>query len=390
MIGADTGFSTLTRCGCAAILALLGLWAGNAAAQQQPVVIITVDVESNEYRALPKQLDTICAGGVQCGMLEIARMLEARHMAGTFFLNVYESKAWGAPALRAIAQELQKRGHDVALHTHPQWMYDPHRVYMYQYTLDEQMRIVGDGVRLLREWTGLPVVAHRTGAYSANADTMEALGRNGITLDFSFFPGAAECHLDGLGLPINLPGAVGKVEEIPVTVYERLERPAGLGRLLPAHRASGKIDVNSMDDESQALPALNTVVAAHTPYIVLFLHSFSFMRAPRAANQPPQPDEQAIHIFQKLLDGVAAMHLEVVTSRQIVERGGLGSPAKSGGESRLPEAQITVPSIKYIARVERSSSKAAKLVAGCVALLGTTWLLWWRLRRRNRSPALHG
>ena len=131
----------------AGLFAALCLWIGVATAH--PAVIVTVDVESTENLPLPQQVDMVCAGGVRCGLLQIARMLEEHKLAGTFFLDVYEYKAWGEPTLRSIAQQLQNRGHDVALHTHPQWAYDPHRPYMYDYTLDEQTRIVAEVERRL-------------------------------------------------------------------------------------------------------------------------------------------------------------------------------------------------------------------------------------------------
>jgi peptidoglycan/xylan/chitin deacetylase (PgdA/CDA1 family) len=357
-------------------------------ANARPAVIVTVDVESTESLPLPQQIDPVCDGGVRCGLLQIAYLLEQRRLAGTFFLNVYEYKAWGEPTLRNIARQLHSRGHDVALHTHPQWAYDPQRHYMYDYTLDEQTRIVADGVRLLREWTGLPVVAHRAGAYSANQDSIVALARNGITLDASLFPGERHCRLNELGLPVNFPGQIGGVTEIPVTVYERHERPAGLGHLLPPHVVLGKIDVNAMDDEHQAVAALRSVSAANLPFVVIFLHSFSFENAPGRVGGAPLANERAMRIFQALLDEMSAQQVPVITARDVADQHNVsaddGASGKPSDRMPVPRAEIVVPTLKYAVRVLRSFSTGTRVAIGCTALLSTVAMLWW-LRRTGRK-----
>ena len=128
-----------------------------SAASGKTLVVFTVDVESNETFQLPDQLDAMCKDGSACGLMEIARLLEERGWSGTFFLNVFEHRQWGETTMRNLAVRLQAAGQDVALHTHPQWGYDPARSFMNQYSLDEQTAIVRDGVRLLQTWTGRPV-----------------------------------------------------------------------------------------------------------------------------------------------------------------------------------------------------------------------------------------
>src|SRR4051812_32464009 len=180
--------------------------------QAAPRVVFTIDVESNVSYPLPQQLDAVCEGGAACGLMEIVRMLKDRGLAGTFFLNVYEHSWWGEAAMRDLTVKLQTAGQDVALHTHPS-VYDPARSEMHQYSLDEQTSIVRDGTRLLSSWTGLPVVAHRAGAYSADERTLESLKRNGLSVDSSFFWEYPNCRLNGLGLPRNLPSSLDRVTE---------------------------------------------------------------------------------------------------------------------------------------------------------------------------------
>jgi hypothetical protein len=193
-------------------------------------VILTVDVESIDAHSLPDQVDTVCQDGSACGLMEIARMQRERKLSGTFFLNVYEHRRWGEGKMREIVEKLQASGQDVALHTHPQWAYDQKRNGMHQYSLEEQTSIIRDGVRLLSAWSGHPVVAHRAGDYAADQRTLKALETNGLRVDSSLFWGHPHSQLTELGLPRNLPSSWGKLLQIPVTVYERKERP----RLSPA------------------------------------------------------------------------------------------------------------------------------------------------------------
>src|SRR5262249_53271335 len=146
--------------------------------------------------------------------------------------------------MRDIALRLQRLGHDVELHTHPDAAYDPKRHEMYEYSLDEQTTIVRDGVRLLESWTGQPVVAHRAGAYSADENTLIALERNGVTVDSSLFWEYPKSKLNALPLPRNSPGVYRTVLELPVTAYVREDRPGVLPGMLAPIGVIRKLDVN--------------------------------------------------------------------------------------------------------------------------------------------------
>ena len=56
--------------------------AAPAAGATRPRVIVTIDVESNEQYTLPEQVDAVCEGA-PCGLMEIARQLQARGWSGT-------------------------------------------------------------------------------------------------------------------------------------------------------------------------------------------------------------------------------------------------------------------------------------------------------------------
>jgi len=379
MRGASAGLFAL-----AGQFTLAGQFSGVALAG--PAVIVTIDVESTASLPLPNQVDASCEEKVPCGLMHIVDMLKERGFAGTFFLNVYEYKAWGASNLRNIALKLQAAGQDVGLHTHPQWAYDPARPDMYSYSAGDQNRIIADGVRLLKAWTGLPVVAHRAGDYSANKDTVEALTRNGIVLDSSLFRGHPHSKLDALALPSNLPSKIGQVVEVPVTVYKRYEHPSLFGSLAPPFIAIGKVDVNSIQSEAEARAAVDALIDADLPIIVVFLHSFSLIEAPLETNYALRSNTLAIGVFGALLDEASKRHLRGTTARELASAKNIIS---DGRRDVIPEVDIMVPVLEYSVRALRAQSAATKLGIGCSMLLLGLGMssVFFAIRRRRALRA---
>src|SRR4029077_2703297 len=261
--------------------------------------------------------------------------------AGTFFLNVYEQRSWGEAQMRQIVERLQAAGQDVGLHTHTRWAYDPTRSGMHQYSLEEQTAIVRDGARLLALWSGQPVVAHRAGDYAADERTLKALEANGLRVDSSLFWGQPQSHLTGLGLPRNLPSSWGKLLEIPVTVYERQERPRLFSGIAPALSSVRKIDVNWFVDEEEAKAAIDAVVEADMPFLVVFLHSFTIL-AGRTNGGVPLANRPAQSIFSAILDRIAEKRLRVVTMRDLAAGNNVISARRGADVVPVVDVQVSL------------------------------------------------
>lgn len=348
-----------------------------------PRVIFTVDVESNGQFTLPQQLKAICKDNSACGLMEIARMLQEREWAGTFFLNVYEYQRWGEATMRDIAVKLQAAGQDVALHTHPQWTYDSSRWAMFQYSLDEQTTIIRDGIRLLKSWTGLPVVAHRAGAYTADQNTLKALERSGIRIDSSLFWEHPWSRLNGLGLPRNLPSSWGQLIEIPVTVYQREDRPYLIGNLVFPVASIRKIDPNWFLNKEEAISAIDAAINADLPFLVVFLHSFSFMEGKRG--EVPLVDQHSLKMFRTVLDHIAEKHLQTVTMRDLAESL-KGLPATTSlDQDIIPKITVSVGLHRYLWYRLKSTGSGVLAALGVLTLTlvagGTVLLITVRRRR---------
>lgn len=346
-----------------------------------PRVLFTVDVESQAL-PLPQQVDTICENGSACGLMEIARLLRERGVAGTFFLNVYEYRKWGEPAMREIAVKLQAAGHDVALHTHPEYAYDPMRKALYEYSLDEQFAIIQEGTQLLTAWTGRPVVAHRAGDYAADERTLEALRRNGVRIDSSLFWGHPRCRLTGLNLPRNLPSSLGKLTEIPVTVYERHERPRFLGTTFAPVASVRKVDIDWFLDEREAKSAIDAIVEANPPFLVVFLHSFSLLQG-RGDGVVPVPNWHARDILRAVLDRATEKGLEFVTMRDLVDTPVLAVPLRN--QDIVPRIEVRVGLGRYIWHRMRAA-RLGSTALGTVGVLALVVIGTAVVTARRRKP----
>jgi len=362
-----------------ALVCAVALWLPMMVSSR-PVVVFTFDVESEGELHMDSQLDPVCDGGTRCGVMEMARMLSARHLAGTFFVNPYEQAWIGTPAVRSVAAALDAAGQDVELHTHPESAYDPARHYMYEYSLDEQVEIVRAGAALLHEWTGKPVVAHRAGAYGADANTLVALARNGITWDSSAFWKHPNSRLDLLNRPRNLSWSWAGVNELPVNVYERVDHARFLGIDFESQPVIRKVDVDWIVNPQEARDAIAGLIAADVPAIVVFAHSFSFIHG-KTADGTFIPDHVSIELFQVILDEVAKQKLEVRTLRDFSAR---DSPSHSAAAADpLPRIVVNAGlrrALTSVAKEHRAVALATAAALFAIAVFTATWLLRRRLR----------
>src|SRR5205823_11985652 len=139
-------------------------------------------------------------------------------------------------------------------------------------------------------------------------DTLKALQGNGISLDSSFFYRHENCRLPFANS--NAPFQSNGIWEVPVTALPVSVRRLGL--TIPFLKQYRKLDVNWMSGP-QLCEAIMKLYGK-IPYIVTFLHSFSFTR-----RRPTgfEPDQAAISAFQALLRLLAEKQIPVATFDQV-------------------------------------------------------------------------
>ena len=187
------------------------------------------------------------------GVFKQAKIFKKYNISATFFIDVYEYSMWGEDKLKDVCLKLVDMGQDVQLHTHPGWRVDArdsewlqqHRKknsylgsskdLMSKLTLDEQINVLEHGMELMHKWTGCYPIAHRSGGYSINADTIEALSQVGIPIDSSMYHGhpnsletwtknAIHEKNNVIELPVTLANYTGliKVFNSDIKFYQRL------------------------------------------------------------------------------------------------------------------------------------------------------------------------
>jgi peptidoglycan/xylan/chitin deacetylase (PgdA/CDA1 family) len=263
-------------------------------------ILVTVDTEVGDGAAhVHDAFDKLVVGkcnGDDWGYSRIAGILEDCEVVGDFFVSAFESKIFQEERYARVCQNLCKRGQNVQLHTHPGYWMDEKRVRMSEYSLVDQIDLIANGTRLMRGWIGRKPRAHRAGSYGVNGDTLRALATNGILVDSSYYEGRSicRCFVNKANQPMWYCGVL----EVPITVAVSPRKLCGFPfPLLSKYR---KIDVNGMSCQEmcEAIDRLREKV----PFIVVFLHSFSFMKFHRPDYSTEGVRHELVDSFKQLLD----------------------------------------------------------------------------------------
>lgn len=223
--------------------------------------------------------------------------LKANYFIESLFASVNTA---AAAKLAHIAGLVQRGGHEVQLHLHPEWLSecpdvilprgtDPstrHPVYQFmsQLTLPQQSALVRIGLDNLAR-AGVPRAhAFRAGNYGANLDTLRALEQHGIAIDSSYNPGFL--HGDWGGAPSDQPRRHGQVWELPVASFH--DRPG--------HARHAQVCAVSFGEMQRALQAAQR---AGWPAFVIVLHSFELVSR-HDSGRLPTPNRAALRRFEQL------------------------------------------------------------------------------------------
>lgn len=283
-------------------------------------IVITIDLETPQTPLRQGQcraslLDPV-ADGEKIGYSQILRILSSYKLPGVFFADVYESSYLGEEPLRNACKNICDACHEIGLHTHPEWHYDPSKINMWQYSLEEQIQIIADGLRLLKSW--LPCykpICHRAGAYGLNFDTIKALNASGISVDSSAFYGHPNCKLSSGSNKAKLQH---NILEVPVTIFKRINYRKLLNSMVYSHQELIKTDIDwaSLDE----LKFFVKEAKAHNIRIMnLFMHSYSFVQFSSDFSYF-KPDRQDIEKFKYFLAFAKAdPEIKFVTMRDLYE-----------------------------------------------------------------------
>jgi peptidoglycan/xylan/chitin deacetylase (PgdA/CDA1 family) len=201
----------------------------------------------------------------------LLEILEKLSLKAVFFASVFEYSRFGEDKISNVLQQLHTAGHEIQLHTHPSWCFD--KEHMWQYSLEEQIKIIKHGKDLIIKWLGKTPVAHRAGAYGVNWDTIEALRRNQFSIDSSMFFENNNCKINWSA---NTVVCFDKIVEIPVTGFYRNYYLNLILFKYKYRRRFVKTDIDwSSYDELRKF--IESATKHHLKVINLFMHSYSFI-----------------------------------------------------------------------------------------------------------------
>lgn len=163
------------------------------------------------------------------GIFHQMDVLEASGLKAVFFVDPLPGLYWGRRAVAEIVEPVLRRGHDVQLHLHTEWLAllgarNPLSrrtgTSMKDFTRDEQRDLIAAGIDLLTAAGAPRPVAFRAGNYAANDDTLRALADLGMAYDSSHAPALARPGADcAIGL--------GPEDRRPLRRHGVIEVPAG-------------------------------------------------------------------------------------------------------------------------------------------------------------------
>jgi len=258
--------------------------------------IVTVDTETYPVSGKAPMFDQHIygrIGRVQYGVNRIMDMCDAYDGKATFFVDFCMHHQYGEAAIRDVCTLIESKGHDVQVHAHPNWMRGYERGTLHSYPFDVQNKIIEEVKQLYENCLKRTPLAFRAGAYAANLDTIRALENNGFKVDSSYFQLNKNCVLSAelSHRYSNHMFYLGNVLEVPVTVYSMLGRVC---------KKKSKIDINACSWTEIKHVASNYINESRVLFVILFLHSFSFIRQGGKVNDI-SPNFSVIRKFERTL-----------------------------------------------------------------------------------------
>ncbi len=308
-------------------------------------VTITIDTENPQipFMANTCRTDTLLHSDRKrnYGIQYILSVFKEYGIHATWYLNIYEKYLLGEKLLADVCDILLKNGQDIQLHTHPVWLMDRDerkRIYMKQYSFEEQVYIIEKGIEDLQNITGKRPIAHRGGAYGIDRNTLLALNTANMKIDSSVFYKNSNCEVSGKYK--NRIHELHGILEYPVSVY-RLKT----NYIIPHKSCSNQIqksDINySTGKEIKEVCEQN--IAGRHSYMNIFMHSFSlykfFMAGVRSESSLFEPDKDTIKKFHNIMGYLCGnSKVEIVTVSQLYEK---RNTIKKSSKDYMPKLKRT-------------------------------------------------
>ena len=138
-------------------------------------IYLTVDTECHDFQKLNRYITGDTPGG-NYGLEKLLIIGKELGVPVNVFLDIPECHAYGEDYIRNLISLVKKYGHPVCLHVHPDYIGDPKRKHLWEYSKEEQKDILRTALSDYQRLYGdQDRVFFRAGAWGVNSDTYEVL-----------------------------------------------------------------------------------------------------------------------------------------------------------------------------------------------------------------------
>jgi hypothetical protein len=238
-------------------------------------------------------------GDKSFGIPLIMDIAKACNIRLTFFVEVMNKYHFGESETKQVCEYIMKRGHDVQLHLHPNYLNftlnnPQEKAYsdlIGTYSLEKQIDLIKEGIEILIQTGASRPIAFRAGCFGASEETLRALKAVGVLIDSSYNKAYVgdTCLLDNKG--INDLTYLNWIWEFPITnfIESTKVRP---NRFKP-------LDINGVSFQEMR-SVLNQAKEKGPRNITIIMHSFSFLKPSDVQYSKVRPRGNVIQRFQRL------------------------------------------------------------------------------------------
>lgn len=247
-------------------------------------IIVTVDTEGHKGK---DPIDKLIWGSTEQGRYGIEMIMDIFDEVGAkvlFFVDFAECADYGYDRIKEVCDCIITRGHDIGVHLHPDHMMDPERLFLFEYSSEDQERMITECTELYEKIVGRKPLSFRAGKYSADHRTLDILSELGYKYDFSEFYHQKWCGINP-PITVNAPVKYRTLTEFPVTMFQ--------GVHMGVFKREDKIDVEIMEPDEMRYALNQTLKAGFPMAVTLFMHSFTLMDW-RGHPDTPVPNETNI------------------------------------------------------------------------------------------------
>ncbi len=257
-------------------------------------VLVTIDTEGHDGTDPIRHLIFGETESGRYGIEYLMDIFDRAHVKALFFVDFAEAWDYGRDRIEKVVTTILSRGHNVGVHIHPDHMADRERLFLWEYTREEQYDMIRRCTELYTEIVGRPPRSFRAGKYGANRDTLDILCELGYQYDFSEFYHQKWCGIQP-PVTVNAVCRYRTITEFPVTMH----RSISVGPLV----REDKLDIEQMTP-GELRYDLQQIAKAEFPMVAtLFFHSFSLLQWRRDPDAPVKKEQN----IRKLEKAIAAV-----------------------------------------------------------------------------------